>query len=357
MFERFTDRARKVMELANQEALRFNHDHLGTEHILLGLVNEGTGVGANVLKNLDVDLLTIRHEVEKIVPAGPEQVTKGKLPLCPRAKTVIESAIEEARGLTHHYIGTEHLLLGVLRERDSVAAQVLTNLNLNLEEVRTQVLSLMGHGMDIGERNPDTWKTGRRKTPALDSFGTDLTEKAGQGKLDPVFGRQSEIEMVVQVLSRRSRNNPVLIGEAGVGKTAIVHGLAQMIVDGRVPDPLHKRRVILLDWGLLNSGMKQTGQLEERLKAISSEARRVKDVILYLDDLHAVASDDDANAGPSNPLEGALTRGEFQLIVETTPEQYSLCAENARILERCFQSVMIGAAEQERNVRYPPRIT
>ncbi len=289
MFERFTDRARKVMELADQEALRFNHDHLGTEHILLGLVKEGTGIGANVLKNLNVDLRNIRDEVEKIVPAGREKVTMGKLPLRPAAKKGIEAAIAEARGLTHNYVGTEHLLLGLLREQDSVAAQVLTSLNLKPEEMRRQVLNLMGHGMDIGEGNPDAWKTGRRKTPALDSFGTDLTEKARQGKLDPVIGRQNEIDMVVQVLSRRSRNNPVLIGEAGVGKTAIVHGLAQLIVDGRVPDPLHNRRVILLDWGLLNSGIKQTGQLEERIKAVSFEVRRVKDVILYLDDLRGCA--------------------------------------------------------------------
>ena len=342
MFERFTDRARQVMQLANQEALRFNHEYVGTEHILLGLVKEGTGVGANVLKNLSVDLRKIRDEVEKIVPAGPELVTTGKLPLRGGAKRIIESAIEEARGLNHNYVGTEHLLLGLLRERDSVAGQVLTNLNLELEEVRREVLNLLGHGMGAGGEQCDDPRSSRRKTPALDSFGTDLTEKARQGKLDPVIGRQSEIELVVQVLSRRSRNNPVLIGEAGVGKTALVHGLAQLIVDGKVPDPLHSRRVVFLDWGLLNSGIKHSGQLEERIKAVSFEVRRVKDVILYLDDLRAVACEDDSDAGPSNPLEVALIRGEIQCIVETTPEKYRRRAEKVSTLERCFQSVPIS---------------
>ena len=229
MYERFTDRARKVMQLANQEAQRFNHEYVGTEHVLLGLIKEGSGVAANVLRNLDVDLRKIRNEVEKIVQAGPEMVTMGKLPQTPRAKKVIEYAIEEARNLNHNYVGTEHLLLGLLREQEGVAAQVLMNLNLKLEEVREEVLNLLGHGMDAGgesERGA-TSKGNKSKTPALDSFGRDLTDLARQGKLDPVIGRQNEIERVIQVLSRRTKNNPVLLGEAGVGKTAIVEGLAQ----------------------------------------------------------------------------------------------------------------------------------
>ena len=228
MYERFTDRARKVMQLANQEAQRFNHEYIGTEHILLGLVKEGSGVAANVLKNLDIDLRKIRLEVEKIVQSGPDMVTMGKLPQTPRAKKVIEYSIEEARNLNHNYVGTEHLLLGLLREQEGVAAQVLMNLGLKLEDVREEVLNLLGHNMATeesgggsGERQANK---GKSKTPALDSFGRDLTELARQGKLDPVIGRANEIERVIQVLSRRTKNNPVLLGEAGVGKTAIVEG-------------------------------------------------------------------------------------------------------------------------------------
>ena len=238
MYERFTDRARKVMQLANQEAQRFNHEYIGTEHVLLGLVKEGCGVAANVLKNLDVDLRKIRLEVEKLVQSGPDMVTMGKLPQTPRAKKVIEYSMEEARNLNHNYVGTEHILLGLLREQEGVAAQVLMNLGLKLEEVREEVLNLLGHGMEGDEGSGERGGRGgggedrrRRpqepqdKTPALDSFGRDLTELARQSKLDPVIGRENEIERVIQILCRRTKNNPVLLGEAGVGKTAIVEGL------------------------------------------------------------------------------------------------------------------------------------
>src|SRR5438309_1482266 len=250
MYERFTDRARKVMQLANQEAQRFNHEYIGTEHILLGLVKEGSGVAANVLKNLDIDLRKIRLEVEKIVQHGPggEQVVMGRLPHTPRAKKVIEYSVEEARNLNHNYVGTEHLLLGLLREQEGVAAQVLMNLGLKLEDVREEVLNLLGHNMDSPESSGGGERTaqkGKSKTPALDSFGRDLTELARQGKLDPVIGRQNEIERVIQVLSRRTKNNPVLLGEAGVGKTAIVEGLAQMIVDSNIPELLRDRRIVV----------------------------------------------------------------------------------------------------------------
>jgi len=246
MFERFTDRARKVMALANQEAQRFNHDYIGTEHILLGLVKEGSGVGANVLKNLGVDLRKVRLEVEKLVKSGPEMVTMGKLPQTPRAKRVIEYAIEEARNLNHNYVGTEHLLLGLLREQDGVAAQVLMNLGLKLEDVREEVLNLLGAGVEPEDASAmagpaDVKKGGKSKTPALDSFGRDLTELAREGKLDPVIGRVREIERVITVLCRRVKNNPVLLGEAGVGKTAIVEGLGQQIVRRQVPEILHGR--------------------------------------------------------------------------------------------------------------------
>ena len=260
MYERFTDRARKVMQLANQEAQRFNHEYIGTEHILLGLIKEGSGVAANVLKNLDVDLRKIRLEVEKLVQSGPDMVTMGKLPQTPRAKKVIEYSMEEARNLNHNYVGTEHILLGLLREQEGVAAQVLMNLGLKLEEVREEVLNLLGHGLEGGEvpersgsersgGGGEERKSGKSKTPALDSFGRDLTELAKQSKLDPVIGREKEIERAIQILSRRTKNNPVLLGEAGVGKTAIVEGFAQMVVDGNVPELLLERRIVVLDLG------------------------------------------------------------------------------------------------------------
>ena len=269
MFERFTDRARKVMALANQEAQRFNHEYIGTEHILLGLVKEGSGVRANVLKNLGVDLRKVRLEVEKLVKSGPEMVTMGKLPQTPRAKRVIEYAIEEARNLNHNYVGTEHLLLGLLREQDGVAAQVLMNLGLRLEDVREEVLNLLGAGVESEESAAastpsDAPKKGKSKTPALDSFGRDLTDLAREGKLDPVIGRTDEIERVITVLCRRMKNNPVLLGEAGVGKTAIVEGLAQKIVRHQVPEILHDRRIVVLDLAMMVAGTKYRGQFEER---------------------------------------------------------------------------------------------
>ena len=265
MYERFTDRARKVMQLANQEAQRFNHEYIGTEHMLLGLVKEGTGVAANVLKNLDVDLRKIRLEVEKLVQSGPEMITMGKLPQTPRAKKVIEYSMEEARNLNHNFVGTEHILLGLLREQEGVAAQVLMNLGLKLEDVRDEVLNLLGNGLEGGEGSErgggreasgvgggggggegSERKSGKSKTPALDSFGRDLTELAKQGKLDPVIGRSEEIERAIQVLCRRTKNNPVLLGEAGVGKTAIVEGFAQLVISGEVPEILVDKRICLL---------------------------------------------------------------------------------------------------------------
>src|SRR5436189_1190765 len=251
MYERFTDRARKVMQLANQEAQRLNHEYIGTEHILLGLVKEGSGVAANVLKNLDIDLRKIRLEIEKLVQSGPDMVTMGKLPQTPRAKKVIEYAMEEARNLNHNYVGTEHILLGLLREQEGVAAQVLMNLGLKLEDVREEVLNLLGHGIEGsegGERAVSSaggGKAAKSKTPALDSFGRDLTELARQGKLDPVIGREREIERLTQVLCRRMKNNPVLLGEAGVGKTAIVEGFAQRVINGQVPELLADKRIVV----------------------------------------------------------------------------------------------------------------
>ncbi|MBV8311691.1 MAG: ATP-dependent Clp protease ATP-binding subunit [Planctomycetaceae bacterium] len=345
MYERFTDRARKVMQLANQEAQRFNHEYVGTEHVLLGLIKEGSGVAANVLRNLDVDLRKIRNEVEKIVQAGPEMVTMGKLPQTPRAKKVIEYAIEEARNLNHNYVGTEHLLLGLLREQEGVAAQVLMNLNLKLEEVREEVLNLLGHGMDAGgesERGA-TSKGNKSKTPALDSFGRDLTDLARQGKLDPVIGRQNEIERVIQVLSRRTKNNPVLLGEAGVGKTAIVEGLAQMIVDGNVPELLRDRRIVVLDLAMMVAGTKYRGQFEERIKAVMNEVRRAKNTILFIDELHTLVGAGGAEGAidASNVLKPALARGEVQCIGATTLDEYRKYIEKDGALERRFQTIVV----------------
>ncbi|MFQ5412026.1 MAG: Clp protease N-terminal domain-containing protein, partial [Phycisphaerae bacterium] len=293
MFERFTDRARKVMALANQEAQRFNHEYIGTEHILLGLVKEGSGVGANVLKNLEVDLRKVRLEVEKLVKSGPDMVTMGKLPQTPRAKKVIEYAIEEARNLNHNYVGTEHLLLGLLREQDGVAAQVLMNLGIKLEEVREEVLNLLGAGVEPEETtqggSPETGRRGgKSRTPALDSFGRDLTEMAKQDKLDPVIGRMDEIERVLVVLCRRYKNNPVLLGEAGVGKTAIVEGLAQRIVNNDVPELLSDKRIVVLDLAMMVAGTKYRGQFEERIKAVMNEVRRARNIILFIDELHTL---------------------------------------------------------------------
>src|SRR5271170_7764753 len=346
MYERFTDRARKVMQLANQEAQRFNHEYVGTEHVLLGLIKEGSGVAANVLRNLDVDLRKIRNEVEKIVQAGPEMVTMGKLPQTPRAKKVIEYAIEEARNLNHNYVGTEHLLLGLLREQEGVAAQVLMNLNLKLEEVREEVLNLLGHGMDAGgesERGA-TSKGNKSKTPALDSFGRDLTDLARQSKLDPVIGRQNEIERVIQVLSRRTKNNPVLLGEAGVGKTAIVEGLAQMIVDGNVPELLRDRRIVVLDLAMMVAGTKYRGQFEERIKAVMNEVRRAKNTILFIDELHTLVGAGGAEGAidASNVLKPALARGEIQCIGATTLDEYRKYIEKDAALARRFQEIIVN---------------
>ena len=362
MYERFTDRARKVMQLANQEAQRFNHEYIGTEHILLGLVKEGSGVAANVLKNLDVDLRKIRLEVERIVQpgAGGDQVVMGRLPHTPRAKKVIEYSIEEARNLNHNYVGTEHLLLGLLREQEGVAAQVLMNLGLKLEDVREEVLNLLGHNPMPNENEPsggggggggERTSSGRQKskTPALDSFGRDLTELARQGKLDPVIGRANEIERVIQVLSRRTKNNPVLLGEAGVGKTAIVEGLAQLIVDSNVPELLRDRRLVVLDLAMMVAGTKYRGQFEERIKAVMNEVRRAKNTILFIDELHTLVGAGGAEGAidASNVLKPALARGEIQCIGATTLDEYRKYIEKDAALARRFQEIIVNPPSKD----------
>jgi ATP-dependent Clp protease ATP-binding subunit ClpC len=363
MFERLTDRARKVMALANQEAQRFNHEYIGTEHILLGLVKEGSGVGANVLKNLGIDLRKVRLEVEKLVKSGPEMVTMGKLPQTPRAKKVIEYAIEEARNLNHNYVGTEHLLLGLLREHDGVAAQVLLNLGLKLEEVREEVLNLLGASVEgeeagpgegemAGEPGPSSPRRSKSKTPALDSFGRDLTELAKSNELDPVIGRAGEIERLIQVLCRRTKNNPVLLGEAGVGKTAIVEGLAQSIISQDVPDLLFDKRLVVLDLAAMVAGTKYRGQFEERIKAVMNEVRRAKNVLLFIDELHTLVGAGGAEGAidASNVLKPALARGEIQCIGATTFDEYRKYIEKDAALERRFQAIPVEPPSAEQTV-------
>ena len=361
MYERFTDRARKVMQLANQEAQRFNHEYIGTEHVLLGLIKEGSGVAANVLKNLDVDLRKIRLEVEKLVQSGPDMVTMGKLPQTPRAKKVIEYSMEEARNLNHNYVGTEHILLGLLREQEGVAAQVLMNLGLKLEEVREEVLNLLGHGIEGGEGSGERGGRGgvgeeggegrksRSKTPALDSFGRDLTELARQKKLDPVIGRENEIERAIQILCRRTKNNPVLLGEAGVGKTAIVEGFAQRVIEGDVPELLLDRRIVVLDLAMMVAGTKYRGQFEERIKAVMNEVRRAKNTILFIDELHTLVGAGGAEGAidASNVLKPALARGEIQCIGATTLDEYRKYIEKDSALARRFQEVLIEPTTPE----------
>ena len=364
MYERFTDRARKVMQLANQEAQRFNHEYIGTEHMLLGLVKEGTGVAANVLKNLEVDLRKIRIEVEKLVQSGPEMITMGKLPQTPRAKKVIEYSMEEARNLNHNFVGTEHILLGLLREQEGVAAQVLMNLGLKLEEVREEVLNLLGNGLEGGEggerggregvsaSETGSAKSGKSKTPALDSFGRDLTELARQGKLDPVIGRQKEIERAIQVLCRRTKNNPVLLGEAGVGKTAIVEGFAQRVIDGEVPEILSDKRIVVLDLAMMVAGTKYRGQFEERIKAVMNEVRRAKNTILFIDELHTLVGAGGAEGAidAANVLKPALARGEIQCIGATTLDEYRKYIEKDSALARRFQEILVDPTSMEETI-------
>ena len=356
MFERFTDRARKVMAIANQEAQRFNHEYIGTEHILLGLVKERSGVGAMVLKNLDVDIKKLRLEVEKMVKSGPDMVTMGKLPQTPRAKKVVEYAIEETRALNHNYIGTEHILLGLLRESEGIGAQVLMALGLKLEDVRQEVLNLLGAGVDdgptaLGMKTASAAGRSKQKsnTPALDSFGRDLMQLAANGELDPVIGRKREIERLVQILCRRTKNNPVLLGEAGVGKTAIVEGLSQQVMNKEVPEILKDKRLVVLDLAMMVAGTKYRGQFEERIKAVINEVRRAKNVVLFIDELHTLVGAGGAEGAidASNILKPALARGEVQCIGATTLDEYRKHIEKDGALERRFQTIIVDPPSKD----------
>jgi ATP-dependent Clp protease ATP-binding subunit ClpC len=339
MFDRFTERARKVIALAREEAGRLGHDYIGTEHLLLGLIREGGGVAAAVLENMNVDLERVRLEVEKLVVMGGGTLTLGEVPFTPRAKKVLELSVEEAQNLGHNYIGTEHLLLGLIREGEGVAAKVMDSLGVKLDKAREITINLLGGNVPRAAQAP-----AKSATPALDTFGRDLTQLARDGKLDPVIGRNEEIERVVQVLSRRTKNNPVLIGEPGVGKTAIAEGLAQRIVTGNVPELLLNRRVVTLDLSAVVAGTKYRGEFEERLKAVMNELRHAAGgIILVIDELHTLVGAGAAEGAidASSMLKPALQRGELQCIGATTLAEYRKYIEKDGALERRFTSIMV----------------
>ena len=355
MFDKFTDRARKVIALARQEAERLRNDYIGTEHVLIGLIKEGSGVASNILENLNINPEKVLQEIEKIAQPGSNMVTMGQLPFTPRTKKMLEYSLEEMRNLGHNYIGTEHLLLGLIRENDSEAAQVMISMGIELDLVRKEVLKILGasdaDAVGVSSGNPQTPNqpsaqpsaAGSSKTPALDAFGRDLTELARKNKLDPVIGRSKEIERMLQILCRRSKNNPVLIGEAGVGKTAIVEGLAQKIISSDVPDILHNQRLIILDLALMVAGTKYRGQFEERIKTVMNEVTKNKNIILFIDELHTLvgAGAAEGSIDASNVLKPALSRGEIQCIGATTLDEYRKYIEKDAALERRFQMIKV----------------
>jgi ATP-dependent Clp protease ATP-binding subunit ClpC len=347
-FDKFTDRARKVLTLAQDEAQRFNHNYIGTEHLLLGLVREGEGVAARVLENMNVELAKVRTAVEFIIGRGDRPVV-GEVGLTPRAKRVIELAIDEARRLGHNYIGTEHLLLGLVREGEGIAAGVLESLGVNLDKVRHEVIRVLSQSSSVGPAQ-ETKRTS--KTPTVDALGINLTEAARAGKLDPVIGREKEIERVIQILGRKTKNNPALIGEPGVGKTAIAEGLAHRIVAGDVPDILLNKRVLTLDIGSLVAGTKYRGEFEERLKKIIEELRNTNDAILFIDELHTLVGAGAAEGAidAANILKPPLARGELQCIGATTLDEYRKYIERDGALERRFQPVMVEEPTIEQTI-------
>ena len=359
MMNNFTPRAQQVMALARKEAERFNHNYVGTEHLLLGLIKLGQGVAVNVLQKMGLDLETVRTEVEKQVGSGPEAKTVGNIPYTPRVKKVLAFAGKEAKALNHSYVGTEHILLGLLREGDGVAARVLKNLEVDIERTRNEILKELDPNFTPSESEPEPQAQEvaaakkDAKTPALKAFGRDLTELARKGEIDPVIGRQGEIERVIQILCRRTKNNPVLIGEAGVGKTAIVEGLAQEIAGGNVPELLREKKVITLDLALMVAGTKYRGQFEERIKAVMDEIRRTKNVILFIDELHTIVGAGSAEGAmdASNIIKPALSRGELQCVGATTLNEFRKHIEKDSALERRFQQVKVEAPNVEQTVQ------
>ena len=356
----FTPRAQQVLALARKEADRFNHNFVGTEHLLLGLIKLGQGVAVNVLQRLGMDLDTVRLEVEKQVGTGPDQKQVGNIPYTPRVKKVLNLAAKEAKALNHTYVGTEHILLGLLREGEGVAARVLKNLDVDIEQARQEILKELDPNFNSQEEQPagesgdkPADKKGETKTPALKAFGRDLTEIARKGEMDPVIGRKNEIERVIQILCRRTKNNPVLLGEAGVGKTAIVEGLAQEIARGNVPEILREKRVITLDLALMVAGTKYRGQFEERIKAVMDEIRRAKNILLFIDELHTIvgAGSAEGTMDASNIIKPALSRGEMQCIGATTLNEYRKYIEKDAALERRFQTVKVEAPTIEEAIQ------
>jgi ATP-dependent Clp protease ATP-binding subunit ClpC len=344
----FTPRAQQVLALARKEADRFNHNYVGTEHLLLGLIKLGQGVAVNVLQKMGLDLETVRMEVEKQVGSGPETKMVGNIPYTPRVKKVLALAGKEAKALNHSYVGTEHILLGLLREGEGVAARVLKSLEVDIERTRNEILKELDPNFTPPEAEVEQGEPTSKKdvkTPALRAFGRDLTELAKKGELDPVIGRKNEIERVIQVLCRRTKNNPVLIGEAGVGKTAIAEGLAQEIAGGNVPELLRDKRVVTLDLALMVAGTKYRGQFEERIKAVMDEIRRSKNVILFIDELHTIVGAGSAEGAmdASNIIKPALSRGELQCVGATTMNEYRKYIEKDAALERRFQTVKVDA--------------
>ena len=344
-FEKFSERARRVLSLAQEEAQRFNHNYIGTEHILLGLVRETEGVAARVLLNLNVELVKVRSAVEFIIGRG-ERPTPGEIGLTPRAKKVIELAVDEARRLNHHYIGTEHLLIGLMREGEGVAAGVLESLGVGLEKVREETNSIIQKQSSSQSSSPRS-STRTSRTPALDELGVDLTKRAADGDLDPVVGRDSELQRVIQILSRRTKNNPVLIGEPGVGKTAIVEKLAHLVVDGDVPETLQGKRVVTLDMGALVAGTKYRGEFEERLKKVIGELKTAGNCVLFIDEMHTMVGAGAAEGAvdAANILKPSLARGELQVVGATTQDDYRKYVERDPALERRFQPIVVDAPD------------
>nr|MCS5539169.1 ATP-dependent Clp protease ATP-binding subunit [Roseibacillus sp.] len=380
----FTPRAQQVLALARKEADRFNHNYVGTEHLLLGLIKLGQGVAVSVLERMGLDLESVRMEVEKQVGTGPDQKVSGNIPYTPRVKKVLALANKEAKALNHSYVGTEHILLGLLREGEGVAARVLQTLGVDIQRTRNEILAEIDpnfspeesddefEGFEDDEEPMEGGGEGKAKTPALRAFGRDLTKLARDGELDPVIGRETELERVIQILCRRTKNNPVMVGEAGVGKTAIVEGLAQEIGAGNVPEILREKRVVTLDLALMVAGTKYRGQFEERIKAVMDEIRKVKNVILFIDELHTIVGAGSAEGAmdASNIIKPSLSRGELQCVGATTLNEYRKYIEKDAALERRFQQVKVEEPsvedaiailqglqekyEQHHKVRYSP---
>lgn len=359
-FNNFTPRAQQVINLARRESDRFNHPYVGTEHLLLGVIALGEGVAVTVLERIGVSLEAVRLEVESAVGQGPQTKVEGTVPLTPRAKKVLQLAVAEAQGLSHSYVGTEHILLGLLREGEGVAAQVLRNLNVDIDRTRREIMRELDpdfeptedESTEKGQATSTQSREKAVKTPALNAFGRDLTSLAREGKLDPVIGREEELERLIQILCRRNKNNPVLLGEAGVGKTAVVEGLAQAVAAGNVPESIRDRKVVTLDMALMIAGTKYRGQFEERIKAVMDEIRRAGNIILFIDELHTIvgAGSAEGTMDASNIIKPALSRGELQCIGATTLDEYRKYIEKDAALERRFQTVRVDAPSVEQTI-------